>query len=306
MLGCDAMRVFVSWSKPTSRKVAKALHEWLPQLINAVHPWMSAADLDAGKKWANEIERELATASVGILCVTPQNLTQPWLLFEAGAIAKQVSTTTRVIPYMFGVTDSDLVGPLTQFQGVAADKAGTFSLLESVNKALDPPEARTAKQLEKAFKVWWPSLKSALDEIAKEAKKDPEAAAPKRTDRELLEEILTLVRNPRAPRRTGFIPAGESVDLIPNRAGMGGSFINGVATGLAAAAAGATGTPVLARGGQETPGSPRLADFFTKLGDLPLPGLEYGAGPTKSEGPQAPHGIRPRGGRGGRPGGSGG
>lgn len=45
-----SMKVFLSWSGERSRLVATALHEWLPQVINAVEPFISS-NIDAGARW---------------------------------------------------------------------------------------------------------------------------------------------------------------------------------------------------------------------------------------------------------------
>ena len=42
------MRVFISWSGERSKRVALTLHTWLPDVIQAIEPWMSRRDLGAG------------------------------------------------------------------------------------------------------------------------------------------------------------------------------------------------------------------------------------------------------------------
>lgn len=81
----DRLRIFISWSGERSRTVAEALHQWLADVLHVVEPWLSAADIEKGSKWAQAVTGELERASFAVLCLTPENLTAPWLLFEAGA-----------------------------------------------------------------------------------------------------------------------------------------------------------------------------------------------------------------------------
>jgi hypothetical protein len=93
------MKVFISWSGPRSKAAAQALHQWLPDVIQSIEPWMSAEDIDAGARWGNEVTNELAQTRCGIICLTQDNLTAPWILFEAGALSKTIEKT-YVIPYL--------------------------------------------------------------------------------------------------------------------------------------------------------------------------------------------------------------
>src|SRR5229473_2295304 len=118
------MDVFISWSGKRSQRVADALHRYLPQMINAVDPWLSSTDIEAGARWGADIAAKLEKSTVGILCLTPGNLESTWLHFEAGALAKTLENTF-VCPYLFDLKPSDVKGPLAQFQAMTADEPGT-------------------------------------------------------------------------------------------------------------------------------------------------------------------------------------
>ena len=183
------MKVFISWSGILSRRAAETLREWLPNVLQAVEPWMSAEDIEKGARWSSEVATELSSTKAGILCVTPDNLEAPWLNFEAGALSKTLEKTF-VSPYLINLRPSDLKGPLVQFQATEANKLDTRRLVGTLNKALDD-SALSEKQLDKTFEIWWPELESSLQEIR--SAKAPQR--PQRADREILEEILALVRD---------------------------------------------------------------------------------------------------------------
>jgi TIR domain len=185
------MRVFVSWSGTKSRAVAEALRDWIPFVLPTVEPWMSATDIDRGARWSVEVASQLDSANVGIICLTPENLEAPWILFEfeAGALSKILSKSL-VCTYLFQLRLADVRGPLAQFQPTMADNVETKRLVVSMNKALGPnmvPDSR----LDKMFDRWWPELEGAFQGLTHQ---EGERTAPRRTDRDLIEEILTLQR----------------------------------------------------------------------------------------------------------------
>ncbi|HLG95528.1 MAG TPA: TIR domain-containing protein [Bryobacteraceae bacterium] len=181
------MNVFISWSGVRSEKVAAALHRYLPQMINAVEPWLSSTDVEAGARWGADIACKLQASSVGIICLTSANLDAPWIHFEAGALAKTL-TSTFVCPYLLDIKPSEVTGPLSQFQSMQADENGTRRLVETLNRALDKP--RKTEDLTDAFAVWWPKLKETLEAISKD-----ETPPKRRSERDMLEELLELVRS---------------------------------------------------------------------------------------------------------------
>jgi len=181
------MDVFISWSGPQSKQVAEALRHHLPLMIQAIKPWLSSADIEAGARWAIDIADNLQKSKVGVLCLTPANLNAPWVHFEAGALAKTLDHTF-VCPYLTDLKETDLKGPLTQFQMKQSDKEGTRALLETLNRALKEnalqPDALTA-----AFDMCWPKLNEKLQAITQE-----QPAPKKRAIEDMLEELLELAR----------------------------------------------------------------------------------------------------------------
>jgi hypothetical protein len=183
------MKVFISWSGDRSNKVARTLSEWLPSVIQAVKPWMSE-QIAKGARWSPEVARELQETRFGIVCLTPENLTAPWILFETGALSKTIEST-YVCPYLLELKPADLQGPLAQFQAAKADRTDTLDLVKSINAA-QGETALPAKSIELAFNKWWPELEKELLEISRQSAAPPDRK--KRTEMDVLEEVLDIVR----------------------------------------------------------------------------------------------------------------
>ncbi len=190
------MKVFISWSGELSRRLGEVLRRWLPGTLQFVKPYFTPADIEKGARWNTEIAQQLAESSIGIFCLTPDNLQSSWLMFEAGALSKQVGQS-HVCPILFDVDNADLKGPLIHFQTTVFGRDDMLRLAHTVNSCAG--ENRLEKDvLESAFDTWWPKLDSRvtaiLDEHKRNAGEDAGKVSGIRPDRELLEEILELVR----------------------------------------------------------------------------------------------------------------
>jgi len=108
------MKVFISWSGDLSFKIAQSICEWLPQVIQAVEPYLSS-EMDKGAKWQSEISTSLEDSVAGIICLTRENLTAPWIHFELGALQKKFEKP-KVCPILFGLTPSEVRDPIAMFQ----------------------------------------------------------------------------------------------------------------------------------------------------------------------------------------------
>ena len=178
-------QVFLSWSGEQSKAIANALKQWLPRVFQGLDVWMSDHDIQAGDRWGRKLDEQLEASHLGIVCLTAENLKSPWLIFEAGALSKAIDES-RVVPYLFALKTTDVGPPLAQFQSVNADKKGTLDLVNSIYHAIESP--LPLSELPVTFERWWPDLEDSLSHIARRV------AAKRRSEREILEEILSLVR----------------------------------------------------------------------------------------------------------------
>jgi hypothetical protein len=157
------MDIFISWSGERSGPFAQSLRSWLPKVIQNLKPWISESDVEKGARWLKEISEKLEKTNFGILCLTPESLTEPWVLFEAGALSKALGSSF-VCPVLLGFSPSELRGPLSQFQATMFNKTDMLKLLKSINRALGS-EALQGGQLEESFNLWWPKLEKEIDGI---------------------------------------------------------------------------------------------------------------------------------------------
>ena len=157
------MNVFISWSGERGQHVARTLRKWIPYVLQAVDPWMSHEDIEPGTRWATELANKLECVNFGVICLTPETLNTPWVLFEAGALAKALDDAV-VCPYLIDLEPGDLKGPLNQFNAVLSNQDGSLGLFRSMNKALPGKRRLSDIILEETFERWWPSIKADLSQ----------------------------------------------------------------------------------------------------------------------------------------------
>ena len=184
------MDVFISWSGEKSRKAAEAFRSWLPSVIQALNPYFTPKDIDKGQRWSQDIAGKLNDSLFGIILVTKENIHAPWILFEAGALSKNVGAS-HLCPVLLDLKPTDLSGPLAQFQASKFDKEDIRKLLGSINTALGEKQLQE-NTLYTVFDKWWPDLELEIQEILEAD--DSSADVIVRSERELIEEVLRLVR----------------------------------------------------------------------------------------------------------------
>lgn len=208
------MNIFLSWSGDESKALAKAFHAWLPKLLQNVSCWMSSEDIRSGGKWAVDIAAQLQGTNFGIVFCTNNNVSQPWLVFEAGALSK-LTAESHVCTLLRGVENNALIGsPLSQFQSNELNQEGVLKLITDIHKISGSP--LKDEDLVELFDVLWPKLSELIENIPAQAASEESLTS----DRELLEEILDVTRTIRRTRdQLAPIPfkGNEKVLLSPAR-----------------------------------------------------------------------------------------
>lgn len=159
------MRVFISWSGALSRALAVELREWLPMVVHQVDAWISGRDINPGQRWVLALGQELAQSDFAIICLTSENRQSPWILFEAGAVAR--SLEARVVPLLFGITAGDLDGPLAQFQSLQADEPGIKRLVSALYDS--SRSGLETRQRDLVFARLWPVLEERFQAVITQA-----------------------------------------------------------------------------------------------------------------------------------------
>jgi hypothetical protein len=184
------MKVFISWSGPLSKRVAESLKLWVQCMLQATEPFLSSEDIDKGAIWFGEVGRQLASSDVGIVCLTKDNRSAPWILFEAGALAKGL-LRNRVCTFLVDIVPTDLIAPLSQFQSTTATKEDMLKLATTINDSLEKPLAKDL--LETTFNSFWDRFKQGFDAAVKEHQST--ASPVMRTPSELAGETLEICRS---------------------------------------------------------------------------------------------------------------
>jgi hypothetical protein len=213
------MKIFISWSgKDTiSYKVALALQEWLPTLVQCIDPWISSEIL-SGDRWNEQINLQLADSLLGIICVTQENKDAPWLNFEAGAIAKGL-TNNKVIPLLINLKPSDISGPLAQFQSKSLTKDDIHKIVLDLNSLCERQIDKD--RLEKLFNKMWDDF---ADQIALFQKSEPQnkKGISRRSPEDIIEELLLLTRD----MRIEISSLTMRLDTLGNRSYIGDGSIS--------------------------------------------------------------------------------
>lgn len=180
----------MSWSGNRSRETAELLANWAKCVVQATQPWISTSGIDRGAVWYSAINEELNNTSVGIVCLTHENKNKPWILFEAGALAKGLADS-RVCTFLVDLSPGDLEPPLSQFNHTTPDRVGMWNLARTLNNSVTTP--LDAKILEQVFDINYPRFESDFKKILEDFPLDEKPV--ERTSDSILSELLEASRS---------------------------------------------------------------------------------------------------------------
>lgn len=214
------MKVFLSWSGKRSQLVATLLDEWLRCVLQAIRPWISTKDIDRGSLWFSEIQDQLQDVTTGIICLTQENKEKPWILFEAGALAKGLSNS-RVCTLLIDLEPHDIRDPLAQFNHTKPDRDGIYALVQTLNSRLGDNRLDPAI-LTKVFDAYWTQFE---ERFATVIVNTPLTEKPKsRPEKDILSEILEHTRTLHS--RLNRLEENLSVDISPKTISMPNTTIS--------------------------------------------------------------------------------
>jgi hypothetical protein len=213
--------VFISWSGEQSKSIAEELRNWIPSVLQFARPYFTPNDIEKGAKWGNEISKKLAECNVGIICLTKENLAKPWILFEAGALSKDLDRS-KVCSILFGLETTDLSGPLTTFQTTSFERSDFKKMMQSINETAGA-NSLAKETFDRVFDMWWPQLHEKIAKIINSGTSAKDANL--RSDRELLEEILLTARSISRSSRPEKVTAHISPSLVKELANSIGTLL---------------------------------------------------------------------------------
>jgi hypothetical protein len=198
------MKVFMSWSGDRSREVAKLLDYWVKCVVQASRPWISTSGIDSGSIWFNQISSELQDTTFGIICLTKENKEAPWILFEAGALAKGLASS-RVCTFLIDLQTKDIRDPLAQFNHTLPNSDSMWKLISTLNGSLPEPSRLDVVILKGVFETYWPQFEEKFAAILKTYPETTVVEPRKQEDilTEILESTRGLERRMRAIESTG-------------------------------------------------------------------------------------------------------
>jgi hypothetical protein len=151
---------------------------------------MSDTDIAKGSRGLSELAKALFSIKVGIVCLSPENLETPWLLFEAGALSKTIDDSSRLCTYLLaGLEPEDVKPPLGMFQATKATKHDSRSLVQTISVSVSE-EPLGDEELDQIFEAMWPLLEATIKSLPQV---EP-AKSIKRKTEDMIVEILEIVR----------------------------------------------------------------------------------------------------------------
>lgn len=109
-------KAFISWSGNKARTCADFLSDLLNKIFEENEIVFCSRQITDGRMWIQEIDKALKESKIGIILVTREDISRPWLNFEAGALYAS-EYDSLVIPVFIDVDNKNRIAehPLRLF-----------------------------------------------------------------------------------------------------------------------------------------------------------------------------------------------
>lgn len=156
------MDIFCSWSGKLSNDLAIAFKDWLRLIYYNIDIFVSSEDIHKGDRWSFIIADELNQSTLGIVFITRENYNSPWINFEVGAISKKIGES-KLAPLLFGLSPTEIEGPICQFQCTQFNKKDFKKLFRSITSTLI--KNISDKITDDQYERYWPELEAKVNNI---------------------------------------------------------------------------------------------------------------------------------------------
>jgi hypothetical protein len=148
------MSIFVCWSGDRSHELAGAVQELLQKALKLGSESVFISDrIEKGMAWFDWIVLQLEKSKAGVVCLTAENVGNPWLHFESGALAlglarhlsakadggsppgqqaRSAHPRNRLFPLLHGITGAELRGPLGAYQATSTTRRDLEEMIQSI------------------------------------------------------------------------------------------------------------------------------------------------------------------------------
>ena len=177
-----------------SGEIAEVIKNTFPLILQNIDFFFSS-DIEKGNNWNTDVAKAMAECDFGIFVLTPENINEPWINFEAGAISLKLENT-KTATFAFGLKSLDIKFPLAQFQSTFFEKEGdVFKLFETINNCIVNCNEKRLKDdvLKKVFETYCGEFEKNINIILEKYKSEsPQTELS--YDEVLLNDIYDLLK----------------------------------------------------------------------------------------------------------------
>jgi hypothetical protein len=139
----------------------------------------------------SEIRDNLSEATAGMVCLTRENLTEPWILYEAGALSTKA--VDRLWTVLLDLPHTDVPDPLKALNHTKAEKADVLKMVGSIHKTVVAAGFKTCAEsdLKDYFEAFWPELERAITQLQAQ---DPVPTAQPDPQQEMLGIVRAILQ----------------------------------------------------------------------------------------------------------------